>query len=361
MESTENATILERITPLIFRENEYALSHNYPFDEMARYLVYNKLKNLKFEPNTRIIVETNSELGYFTSYMEEIKDPNVSEIVLKRDDGYTVTKKYVNGLEVESTYVDNGELNRIEIYHYNEKGLITERIESSSGKLFNHTSITLYKYDNNGRLVTEEYYEGKGMELYKTYIEDKSNIRNCDYITRMLYFYDERGNLISKRHSEVTKGDFPGALILSEEFVYNDKNQLIKQITADSAGEIIWYDYEYDNLGHLVKITSNEGNHIYVYYNYNGKLALYSEEGEYNETYFYDKRNRLIERRAFMNGKFISIDIYEYDDNDNVVYHMQKYNNNELYDRYTYKDGKLVNVETNDYICEATIRLKKTN
>ena len=128
-----------------------------------------------------------------------------------------------------------------------------------------------YEFDINGNLIF--YYSGKekgGTKQYLKYNDNNQEIESKVFITNPYgvsevmtetFIYDEEGLL---RNNVITWTANDKVTRTSEqEYFYNEKNQLVKQISS-SGNE---YNYEYDELGHKKIMISNDGDIIKFEYN----------------------------------------------------------------------------------------------
>ena len=128
-------------------------------------------------------------------------------------------------------YPDYGENKCTYANTYDEKGRLTQRVETVSGE---NTATTLYTYDGQGNL-TEEHatYHLSDLTYVRTYVYDTAG-RLTRYAHSLpgisevdvVYTYDEKGNLIKE-----TKTTKYGVL-----YTYDEKNDLVKETFTDGEG-----------------------------------------------------------------------------------------------------------------------------
>lgn len=204
--------------------------------------------------------------------------------------------KYIydnKGNPIEKTeYNNDGLLKSKNIYKYDNDKKVIEEIENNlkinyeynnRGKLergYSNVGSTEYKYDKNDYLIEEIDYSKDGNKSGKrTYSYEKGKLKElCEYSgketiqsKKTTYNYDNNGNLIEEKilysQYETLNND--------RAYMYNDKNNLIKEIyTCDNYTNTILYIYDSNN-----KIRANlliEKNEIscytgYTYWYYNEK------------------------------------------------------------------------------------------
>lgn len=141
-----------------------------------------------------------------------------------------------------------------DISYLNDNNTI-DRIDYSNGKYFD-----IYRYDNEGKLKSIWKYENniiKGNTLVKSLIVEHNYSENrCDIIE---YRKEKEFKYVLK---------------------FNNNGNIKEKIL--STGEIIFYKYEHDERGNVVKIIPSNGKYIFDY-----DVKIYN--------YKYDKFGRLIE------------------------------------------------------------------
>ena len=118
-----------------------------------------------------------------------------------------------------------------------------------------------YLYDDQGRLINEENYDGN-LKASTVYLyDDQGNLvekRHFDYYgaqTSYFYTYDERGNLLSSRYS-------PDGEDSGYKWAYDEENRVVTMQTHYSDG---WgrKDWTYDKNG--LVLTRTVGDTVYTY------------------------------------------------------------------------------------------------
>ncbi len=128
--------------------------------------------------------------------------------------------------------------------------------------------ITIWTYDENGRRIGEDQYNGDTLKTSYTwgYDEDGHNDRRIDfynsqgYTTTHFYQRDENGNIIQTYEEQEDPTDNEIIYtILEDRSVYNDHGDLGKYYTYKSSAEtwedwdtVTFYFYEYDEIPHNI-------------------------------------------------------------------------------------------------------------
>lgn len=172
------------------------------------------------------------------------------------------------------------------VYEYDGTGKLAK--ESCYGVNMAPESYTAYEYDDDGRLVTESYFEAVDAEEFAElghisyeYNEVGLKLRAENHgipAGAYSYAYDNDGRLIKEEYS-----DLEGNLISSTQYVYNAEGQLAsKSIENVSFGEKSSESYEYDENGNLVSAVSDDGSRGEMKYDEYGneiKLTMLDEKG----------------------------------------------------------------------------------
>lgn len=226
---------------------------------------------------------------------------------------------------------------------FDKNGLRKEQIRYTSlGKIdLRYT----FKYDNFGRIIRMDVYDGANKLIGKKESKYDINGNEVERIlfdeerggpAKMLFKYDNEKNLIEIKNfndkgelinifknvwekgklvnSEIE--DNNGKVIVKTHFVYDNNGNLIKEEVNESSQYVI--SYKYDSKGNLIEI-SNPQTKRYMTYNQNNDLVedkLYSSNGsrQYRVTFNYLK-----------NG--LQNEEIRYDNSDNPVF----------YGKYTYE------------------------
>lgn len=184
-----------------------------------------------------------------------------------------------NGNCIKSEASMNGELSQILESEYNDRGnVIKTTIKQADGTVVNEAEFS-YEYDSNGNIIKHTA---------------KRTIADVVTEDTMTYVYNEKNLLIKVQHDGYyeefvyDENDFKikvtsiadgasGYVILSYEYVNDDKGNVIKETMNDGINLIVT-EYEYDDKGNQTKVTQTSGSAINVMeYEYSGLRIFYSE------------------------------------------------------------------------------------
>ena len=186
-------------------------------------------------------------------------------------DKYGRVKKYVcaageseSTCEYNFTYDSNG--NRVKLVGEEYFGTKVTSVGTFSGNLLQKketvsdegSSISEYKYDDNGRLIYEK----------TQYISENKDEKTTTIST---YEYDEKGRLICETFEYVESGYFTETV-----YEYNSKGFLTNEYINNSGSETT-YTYKYNKAGDKIKSSyRSEGFAESTYYEYDefGQLVL---------------------------------------------------------------------------------------
>ena len=355
--------------------------------------------NTVYDSDGRFVVETVDENLHKTKYVIDEKSGLTKSITNSKDQ--TLFYDYNEKFQLEKIAKGDRSIN----YEYNDSNLLTKIIQE--GKIYNliynefskidevkiGESISLLKYNyepNNGNLVSILY--GNGHSIISEYDEFDRVLQLQKMNDVYRYKYGNNGDLmkiISNDHIEQFVYDLGKRLktYLFDDFkinyeydsngsirktVYNldTSNKTIENVFNDEEvitkticdfGEI---DYEYDDIGRLLKSSVND--HIITAYKYisngnrtsnlvesidnNGDKYSYKYDKLNNIThiyhngilenqYFYDTYNALISENNYVTGETIR---YKYDKLGNIVYKTTYKLNSYNYikqNKYNYSSG----------------------
>lgn len=165
-----------------------------------------------------------------------------------------------------------------------------------------------YEFDNQNRLLTEEY---------------------ClmDFLSSYKYKYDENGRLIERMYFNR----------LDRKYEYDTSGNQVKELMFDSEGLMGSWSYKFDNKGNIIERTGYLGESfverwIKVYDKDNRKIKEYMVDEEPDTiptyqviTFEYDNKGRLTKiLTTDPESNVHAIATYKYDDNDNLIEHYSK-------------------------------------
>lgn len=205
-----------------------------------------------------------------------------------------IVKVYLNDKNTPVCYVHKS--GSVDIIRYDHRGNI---IKDSNG---------IYAYDDNNNLI----YERGNHYIYNSYNKKIASISvSSGKLSKILYIYDECGNLI--------KEDHPDSKYYLE-FKYNTNGQKIEKLCYEEHE-----DEEYDTYeNEFVFVTKFKYQYSEKYnYDKNGKLISIvditpgKEDKLYHE-WKYDNRGNII---YFYDAWEESKEFYKYDDSNNKIYY----------------------------------------
>lgn len=275
----------------------------------------------------------------------------------------TIKKEYGDSL----AFSEKRDFKIFEVNEYNKTGDLVRRYEEKKGSLYlaakyeynsQHRQISLYKYDEEGELVTtrkSKYDNSDTLLLYhyqsptifddstfhfytidglykndKSYKKGKVNY-TTDYtndtfgrvIKADIYLYGEMKRYRIYNYpndSTIIENTFSprDELKQSDHWIYNKKGDLVKQVNYNETGRVLnSYEYYYDSLGNRVR--------TYIYKGSNEKPVFY-------------------ENRIWRNGKLLQENSYNYEGQlyESTEYHYNEKKLKNLVIYRDYKDGKSV-------------------
>ena len=283
------------------------------------------------------------------------------------------------------------------LYEYDARGNMTRCSDSYSD--------TVYTYDENDRLLTEEAHSHNGITAhYYTYCYDDAGRltyqkearywRDEATVTEMINTYDEQGNLIK------TENFYNDEAMATQLYTYDEKNQMIKKesvfqgrvsetatYTYDGEGRLLHYKEEmydtperateiyreYDVRGNQIsykryiggKLQNDDTNRYDLFGRLISTKEMRGDSVSYQATYTYDILGRLIQTVA-LEPPQISIDYvpaeynvvytYQYDQRGNMVKQVMKHGKygTEIRTREYDRNGNLLAWESGDYRMEWT-------
>ncbi len=305
--------------------NIYIISEQVYVDDILEYsMVYNE---------DGVIVEEKwyDEYANATDIITyDSKGRNLSELYVEENEHYEYV--YENDLLVLVKVTDlNGNPLREKSYEYDENG--------------NMTSFLLVDLENGKTIDVGEYvYDEKGRLLYESETYDAGA-----YAYSNEYAYDDADNLV------LYKSTYNGEVMYWEEYEYNELKQRITTISYDPKGKIISVSsYAYKGIGKLVDelvVTDDQGNvtssNSYQYDDRGNMITneffMYDAEGnvtyDYSTKYEYNEDDELVYEQYWSDTEGTSSDcsyIYEYDSNRNAKI-VTIYENGEFIKEYRYE------------------------
>mgnify|MGYP003290597181 CR=1 FL=1 len=192
---------------------------------------------------------------------------------------------------------------------------------------------------------------------------------NGNEISKMVYTYDSKGNLINENH-------YSKDFFIQVAYIYNNKGQLVEKEENTTLGEITktyMSKYEYDINSNLKSQTTHNKNGdqvnkiTYTYDKLNRIIEIFDEKNDQITTYIYESDNNysVITKYKYGDQTIENKSVYTLDINQNIIYHATYASNSENtieqethteYNEYnqiisskTYLYGKLINFIEYEY------------
>ena len=159
-------------------------------------------------------------------------------------------------------------------YTYDGEGRLVEerKLERDLDDGDKHTSLTLYRYGDNGLLAEESQYRRSDWLLE----EPDENWKERAWEETISYSYDEEGRCTQASYAydeDAYKSDTAALLI---QYTYDEKGNCVKKETARADGSTALGQYTYDEKGNLLEKTYADS------------------EGESKTTYSYDENGNCV-------------------------------------------------------------------
>lgn len=155
---------------------------------------------------------------------------------------------------------------------YSEDGALVQSVATSYDRLDAKTGKQVETFDLEGRLITKEHYSGNDSIPIETFQRvydsngrclSESNYRDGELLTRKLYTYSSRGNLLEVRDDPEIEKEF----IYRTEYTYNEKGNTIseKEYFSYKGNREKFnkhFTYSYDKEGNLLEksqLSPNDG------------------------------------------------------------------------------------------------------
>jgi len=230
---------------------------------------------------------------------------------------------------METKYFDNGQIEEIHHYDYNEKGNTLFHKITIPGEGIEESFITERDANGNPIKITKMYSDEQGEITQYVYSDNAKPIQidqfdaDGEHEQTEWLIYDDKGKAI-KKHVKNYQDETEAFYVFS----YNEKELLMLQEEQDSTGKMVGtLSFEYDNEGREINSKqTNESNkqvaEINSIYNELGKLIRRESKSFYIRIsqYEYDEIGNLLEESlSEENGFVITRSRYVYDDKDMVI------------------------------------------
>ena len=241
------------------------------------------------------------------------------------ESGTTTTYTYNDKFEVVSTTTNDNESSESTNYTYYDNGLLKR---SKEGDVY-----TYYQYNNDGELTLTATYTYSGENAPAEY----SSNMNCDDVT--MYSYDNKGRVSQE---STTRGNDSETTGYSYDSAGN-ATSVQTQITEGGETTTINDTYTYDVMGNVLTSTSNNETTEYTY-DEAGRTLLVKEPGnKYTRTVF-DNLGRVVQE----------IGPEQYNSSNDGLPNQDSYSDNTVGTRYTYNNANQLVSEINPLNVETT-------
>lgn len=206
------------------------------------------------------------------------------------------------------------------------------------------------EYDENFRIIKQNYYNGNGyFSNYERYVyTPEGNISECYHKygenDEYLYYdcvYDSNKKIATETHYYEN-----GTSYFVSSYKYDANQNLISK--TDNWGDTGETTYEYDLNGNLIKENHNSGTinyeSTYKYDLNNNVIENTWKSGDVSYKYFYDTNGNKIKDITYdINGSVSSKTQYKYDSNNNRIWSYWEYDTGTHEELYTYDfNGNLI-------------------
>ncbi len=260
----------------------------------------------------------------------------------------------------------------ISISHYNDIFDVSIYEDDTNGFLYpspalsycdkdgNLLRYTETEYDDNFKIVKQNYYDGDGRFCYYESYEytPEGNISKCyrkygesDKFLSYDCVYDSNKKIAKMTYYNYYNGDVTPSYTISYKY---DSNQNLISITdkSDTSETIDEYDLEYDLKGNLICSTHKSPNVNYeITYKYDSNNNVIQEtyksgDGSYYEHFFDSNGNEIRDITYDVDGSISHENQYKYDSHNNRIWSYWKYDSGSSETTYTYDaDGNLIKEE----------------
>lgn len=216
---------------------------------------------LEYDGKNNLIRKTSSKSGkllYEYKYFYDESNNLIKKLYSCQGSDYVYEYAYDenNNLIYDSTFEEWRDTKIIKRYTYNSNGNLVKYQYSTT---YGYHNDTTYVYNAEGKLIEATETNGDGNYTIGdhefTYDADGNLIKKvftCGDQTKMReYTYDASGNLSMEIYRVVnTNGS---VYSLTDEYQYDEKNNLIRHVHTDNSGSESVYEYTYDEYGNKVK------------------------------------------------------------------------------------------------------------
>ncbi len=173
-------------------------------------------------------------------------------------------------------------------------------------------ATTKYTYDAQGRKIKEETTDSEeGTQTSEWFYNQNGDIvkeistDDMGYTNTIENLYDTEGRLIKTLSTSAFEGEDPSSY--SEDYIYNEKGQLVMKIFADSDCYGYTDVYTYNEQGVLIKETQTDS------------------DGELGREVFYNEKGLILKEIEYLYGEPFFINEYTYDEKGNLLIKFEDY------------------------------------
>ena len=230
-------------------------------------------------------------VAYSTTTMDYKADGSLWETETYADGSYSLREENPAGqLEKLSRYDASHQLERYDLYQYDERGNKTEdRCFTASGELEYYYT---YEYDGENREIRSISFNPDGSkrsEYKRRYTE------NGGTVTDAYYYYDDGGYSLYEEDDEgkdyrYTRYNASGQVERYTLYEYDAKGNKVSESEYDASNNLTDYNtFEYDAQGNRTRVTYYDGSRKMEYY----VVYTYNEFGEtLSSTAYYPNGNK---------------------------------------------------------------------
>lgn len=221
------------------------------------------------ENETKVVMcdATGNVLGGFEKEYDEAG--NETKWIVHAEDGSIIAR-------CEREYDEAG--NEIKFVAYEKDGSVGECYEREYDEAGNEIKFVMYDVDGSISEWYEREYDKAGNEIMCAEYDEAGNV-----IRKYESSYDDKGNLIT--YATFWTGPMNNkelALVLNEEYEYDELNHRVKYTYHHSDGYTGWSEYEYSKADNKIKVIYSERERIITEYDKAGneiKRVYYRASG----------------------------------------------------------------------------------
>ena len=261
------------------RQTSYEFAYNDNGDFLKEVTIrpnYNQTKEYEYDKNGRLVKESvkssltfegeTTDSGSVTEYVYDTNGNLINEtITLLNGTKTSYDYSYTESGKISNIVYTNkeGERKTTNEYAYDSEDRLVQHDEHRTPAGYGGDTIaeitTKYAYNDNGlKSRTEKYYDNKIYAVYEYFYNTDGTLSKEE---RTFYdgqdetienFYDEHGNVIKHTYSYGI-GQFKRSPFITKEYEYDDKGNMLKMTTDQGDNYLSTITYEYDDHGNVVK------------------------------------------------------------------------------------------------------------